>query len=231
MFGTCGCAGESATGDKTALNIHANDHQAGHNREFFLGSHILCLNLVGSPGSGKTKLLEKTMSLLHPDQPCHVIEGDQKRQQHAAASGVEPIQVNAGTGCYLDAAMVKQGTNHLNMKRGSFLFIESVGNLVCPALFDLGENAKVAFISVTEGDDKPLKYPCIFRIARLMIINKKDLLPHVAFDVDKCIAYARQVNPDIEVLQISTQTGEGIGAWLGWLQKQRKELFKLAFAS
>ena len=261
MCGICGCAGDSSADDDTALNLHAkgqiqtlalnkiqhkdqkhieqhllhaNDHQAEHNRELFLGNHILCLNLVSSPGSGKTKLLEKTLSLLHPDQPCYVIEGDQQTQQDAeriAATGVEAVQVNTGTGCHLDATMVQQGATHLNMKRGSFLFVENVGNLVCPALFDLGEDAKVALISVTEGEDKPLKYPHMFRASRLMIINKIDLLPYVEFDVDKCIAFAKQVNPEIEVLQMSAQSGEGIGDWLGWLQKQRQHLFKLASAS
>ncbi len=178
--------------------------------------------------------MEHTLAWLHPDQPCYVIEGDQQTDQDAqriAQTGVEAIQVNTGTGCHLDAQMVKQGMAHLDMQRGAFLFVENVGNLVCPALFDLGEAAKVAVISVTEGEDKPLKYPHMFKAATLMIINKIDLLPYVPFDVEKCIEYAKQVNPDLEVIQLSALNESGMSQWLGWLQVQRQQLFSLPSAS
>ncbi len=200
-----------------------NNHLADHNREDYAAQNIATFNLVSSPGSGKTTLLEKTLKRLIPDTPCAVIEGDQQTSHDAdriAATGAPVIQINTGTGCHLEADMTRKAAKTLELKNDSFLFIENVGNLVCPALFDLGERAKVAILSVTEGADKPLKYPHMFNASRLMIINKIDLLPYVEFDVEQCIAYARQVNPAIEVIQLSATKGDGMDTWLNWLGAQ-----------
>lgn len=173
---------------------------------------ILALNLVSSPGSGKTELLVKTIELLRQELPIAVIEGDQQTANDAErirAAGVKAMQVNTGKGCHLDAHMVGHALQDLQPEQGSMLFIENVGNLVCPAAFDLGEAHKVAILSVTEGEDKPVKYPDMFIASELMIVNKIDLLPYLDFDVGQCIAYARQVNPGIKVLQLSAKTGAG----------------------
>lgn len=201
-----------------------NNHIAAHNRAHFAGTSVLALNLVSSPGSGKTTLLTHTLTLLAGRVSCAVIEGDQQTTNDAdriRATGVPAIQVNTGKGCHLDAQMVHDAVHHLAPKNNSLLFIENVGNLVCPASFDLGERHKVAVLSVTEGEDKPLKYPHMFAASSLMILNKIDLLPYVSFDVDSCIANARQVNPQIEVIQLSATTGEGMDQWLAWLEQQR----------
>jgi hydrogenase nickel incorporation protein HypB len=186
---------------------------------------------VSSPGAGKTTLLTRTISDFHQGQASaqgdhltfSVIEGDQATSHDAErirATGCDVVQVNTGTGCHLDAAMVRRGVQSLQPPTHSVLMIENVGNLVCPALFDLGERAKVAILSVTEGDDKPLKYPHMFRASTLMLLNKIDLLPYVSFDVDRCLAYARQVNPDIQVFLVSATTGEGLEQWYNWLKQQ-----------
>lgn len=204
-----------------------NDHLALHNRERFHSLGVLALNLVSSPGSGKTTLLTRTATDLVGTMPIAVIEGDQQTALDAdriRATGVSAIQVNTGKGCHLDADMVRRALEALDLEQGTLLFIENVGNLVCPAAFDLGEAAKVAILSVTEGEDKPLKYPDMFRAASLMILNKSDLLPYVPFDVDKCIEYARRVNPHIEVLQLSAQSGDGLEAWYGWLRAKRLQI-------
>lgn len=201
-----------------------NDHLALHNRERFAGLGILAVNLVSSPGSGKTTLLARTAADLIKSMPVAVIEGDQQTALDAdriRATGVAAIQINTGKGCHLDADMVRRATDALDPEPGTLLFIENVGNLVCPAAFDLGEVAKIVILSVTEGEDKPLKYPDMFRAATLMILNKSDLLPYVPFSVEKCIENARRVNPGIEVLQLSALTGEGLEAWYGWLQTER----------
>jgi hydrogenase nickel incorporation protein HypB len=201
-----------------------NDHQAEHNRERFLALGILALNLVSSPGSGKTTLLTRTASDLIKKMPIAVIEGDQQTTLDAdriRETGVAAVQVNTGKGCHLDADMVRRATDTLAPQQGALMFIENVGNLVCPAAFDLGEAAKVVILSVTEGEDKPLKYPDMFCAARLMILNKSDLLPYVPFDVEKCIEHARRVNPDIEVLQLSALNGEGLDGWYAWIESQR----------
>ena len=203
-----------------------NDHLAQHNREDYLAQNIVALNLVSSPGSGKTTLLEKTLASLLPETPCAVIEGDQQTDNDAtriAATGAAVVQINTGTGCHLEADMVRKAGNTLALQPNSILFIENVGNLVCPALFDLGERDKVAILSVTEGADKPLKYPHMFRASSLMIINKTDLLPYVDFDVEQCIAFAKQVNPTIEVIQLSATKGQGMNDWLDWLQARAKQ--------
>lgn len=200
-----------------------NNRVAERNRGWFEGRNILALNLVSSPGSGKTTLLERTIRDLKDDIPIHVVEGDQETIHDAKrirATGCKVVQINTGTGCHLEADMLARGLKELNPPQNSILMIENVGNLVCPALFDLGERAKVAVLSVTEGEDKPLKYPHMFRAADVMILNKIDLLPYVEFSVDKCIEYARQVNPHIQVFQMSATRGEGLGSWYQWLKSE-----------
>ena len=199
-----------------------NNAYAAHNREAFAAQGVLALNLVSSPGSGKTTLLVKTIGALAGRLRIAVIEGDQQTSHDAErirATGAPAVQINTGKGCHLDAHMVGHAVEKLSLQRGQVLMIENVGNLVCPAAFDLGEAGKVVILSVTEGEDKPLKYPDMFRAARLMLINKCDLLPYVEFDVDQAIAYARRVNPLIEVLRVSATTGEGMPAWLDWIEK------------
>lgn len=199
-----------------------NDLIAAQNRGWLKGRHILALNLVSSPGSGKTTLLTRTIQDLQQEIPISVIEGDQETAndaQRIQATGCPVIQVNTGTGCHLEAAMIERGLETLNPPLNSLLMIENVGNLVCPALFDLGEQAKVAILSVTEGEDKPLKYPHMFKASQVMILTKIDLLPYVNFEVDRCLDYARQVNPTIEIFQVSTTTGEGLQTWYSWLRE------------
>ncbi|ELM3658242.1 hydrogenase nickel incorporation protein HypB [Edwardsiella piscicida] len=201
--------------------LSKNNALAEHNREHFTRQHIAALNLVSSPGSGKTTLLTETLKRIASRFPCAVIEGDQQTTNDAErirATGVSAIQVNTGKGCHLDAQMVHDAMHRLALPDHSLLFIENVGNLVCPASFDLGERHKVAVLSVTEGEDKPLKYPHMFAASSLMIINKIDLLPYLQFDVDACIANARRINPQIQVIQLSATSGEGMDAWLAWLE-------------
>jgi len=201
--------------------LSKNNAAAGENRAYFNARGILALNLVSSPGSGKTTLLVKTIECLAAEAAIAVVEGDQQTSNDAArirATGVPAIQVNTGKGCHLDADMVAHAVAHLRPGDDSVLFIENVGNLVCPAAFDLGEAHKVVILSVTEGEDKPLKYPDMFHAADLMIIAKIDLLPHVDFNVAETIANARKVNPRIRVLQLSARTGEGLDAWVQWIK-------------
>ncbi|MBB4286462.1 hydrogenase nickel incorporation protein HypB [Roseospira goensis] len=198
-----------------------NDRRAAGNRAWFGARGILTLNLVSAPGSGKTALLVRTLADLKETRPIAVIEGDQQTDLDAdriRAAGVPAVQVNTGRGCHLDAAMVGRAAATLDPPRGALLFVENVGNLVCPAAFDLGEAARVVVISVTEGEDKPLKYPDMIRTADLMLLNKVDLLPHVAFDVDRCIGFARRVNPDLIVLPVSATSGQGLDAWYAWIR-------------
>ena len=167
-------------------------------------------------------MLERTVIDLKGEFEIGVIEGDQETIHDAErirATGCKAVQINTGTGCHLEADMLERGLRSLNPAANSLLFIENVGNLVCPAMFDLGERAKVAILSVTEGEDKPLKYPHMFRASKLMILNKINLLPYVKFDVDRSIAFAREVNPAIEVLQVSATNGEGMNSWYDWLRK------------
>ncbi len=201
--------------------LSKNQLIAERNRGWLAAKGILALNLVSSPGSGKTTLLEQTVLALKNKFEIGVIEGDQETIHDAErirATGCKAVQINTGTGCHLEADMLERGIKSLEPASNSILFIENVGNLVCPALFDLGERAKVAILSVTEGEDKPLKYPHMFRASELMILNKIDLLPYVKFDVERSISYAREVNPHIEVLQVSATTGEGMSAWYEWLR-------------
>ncbi|MDX5629202.1 MULTISPECIES: hydrogenase nickel incorporation protein HypB [unclassified Brenneria] len=203
--------------------LSKNNHLAEHNREHFNAQNILALNLVSSPGSGKTTLLTATLNHISQKVPCAVIEGDQQTTNDAErirATGVAAIQVNTGKGCHLDAQMVHDAAHRLQLPDNSLLFIENVGNLVCPAGFDLGERAKVAVLSVTEGEDKPLKYPHMFAAASLMVINKIDLLPYLDFNLEACVANARRVNPDIQVIALSASHGDGMEEWIGWLEAQ-----------
>jgi hydrogenase nickel incorporation protein HypB len=204
------------------LNILAkNDDLAADNRLWLASRSITALNLMSSPGSGKTTLLVRTLRDLASERAVAVIEGDQETWLDAdriSATGAPVVQVNTGAGCHLDAEMMRSALDHLSLKDNSILFIENVGNLVCPAMFDLGESAKVVVISVTEGADKPLKYPQMFAGADLMIVNKVDLLPYVDFDVDACIRNARQVNPDLQSIALSATTGDGMAQWYGWIE-------------
>jgi hydrogenase nickel incorporation protein HypB len=197
-----------------------NDYAAG-NRRYFSTHGIFALNLVSSPGSGKTTLLVKTIAALNGTLPLAVIEGDQQTDNDAArirAAGAPALQINTGKGCHLDAHMVGQAVQRLGLKEDSLLLIENVGNLVCPSGFDLGEAHKVVIFSVTEGEDKPLKYPDMFRAADLMLLSKCDLLPYLDFDADLAVANARRVNPDIQVIRVSANNGEGMDKWLGWIK-------------
>ena len=217
--------------------LGANQRIADANRAHFAGHGVIAYNLVSSPGSGKTTLLCATIEALKvraPGLPVGVIEGDQQTTNDAdriRATGAPAIQINTGKGCHLDAPMIAEafarlplhghhhhhGHDHAHAADPSLLMIENVGNLVCPAMWDLGERAKIAILSVTEGEDKPVKYPDMFAAARLMVLTKVDLLPHLDFDVAQCIAFAQRVNPDIEVLLVSARTGVGMDAWLDWL--------------
>ncbi len=199
-----------------------NDLLAAQNRAWFAGREILALNLVSSPGSGKTSLLERSIRDLQSEMQFFVVEGDQATSHDGArirATGAAAVQINTGTGCHLEAGMIARAMEELKPGFGSTLMIENVGNLVCPALFDLGERAKVAILSVTEGEDKPLKYPHMFRAAEVMILNKIDLLPHLDLDLDLALENARRVNPRATVLQVSARTGEGMEHWYGWLRQ------------
>src|SRR3989338_6498121 len=213
-------AGEGAhdTGQARIIRVERdilakNDALAAVNRALFASRNILALNLVSSPGSGKTTLLVRTLRALKEKFPLAVIEGDQQTDNDAErirATGVEAIQINTGKGCHLDALMVEQAMQQIALPQGGVLFIENVGNLVCPAAFDLGEAAKVAMLSVTEGEDKPLKYPDMFAAAGVVLLNKVDLLPYLDFDVPLCIEYMRRINPGIRVILTSATSGAGM---------------------
>jgi len=243
MCTTCGC--ESHPHDHGPAHHHDHDHghdsgrlirierdilahndsHADENRKWLARRGIFALNLVSSPGSGKTALLCRTVQEIGGRYPVAVIEGDQQTSNDAdriRATGAPALQINTGKGCHLDAAMVGGALEKLAPVEDSVLFIENVGNLVCPAAFDLGEAYKVAILSVTEGEDKPLKYPDMFHAAGMMVLNKTDLLPHLDFDVAACVANARRVNPDIVVLQLSARTGEGMDSWLAWIAEGRR---------
>ena len=203
--------------------LSRNDQLATGNRSYFAGKNITAFNLVSSPGSGKTSLLEHSLHALKDQLPCAVIEGDQQTSNDAdriAATGVPVVQINTGKGCHLDADMIHRALPQLQLADNSLLFIENVGNLVCPALFDLGESLRVVIISVTEGDDKPLKYPDMFHTADICIINKIDLLPYVPFDVEQAEINARRINPKLQFYRLSAYTGEGMDAWTQFLRTQ-----------
>jgi hydrogenase nickel incorporation protein HypB len=249
MCATCGCGDDGAVitvaGDHQHEHEHQNHHHDGHthtetvsleqkvlqkndllaeqNRQWLAERDVLALNVTSSPGAGKTTLLERTIRELTADRPVAVIEGDQETlldAERIRAAGARAVQINTGAGCHLDADMIHRALHALEPESGSLLFIENVGNLVCPALFDLGEHSKVVVISVTEGADKPLKYPHMFAAAGLVIINKIDLLPYVDFDLEKCAGYARSVNPGVSILPLSATTGEGVPQWYEWVASQ-----------
>ncbi len=244
MCGTCGCSSPGATvahhedapeqGRVIALErdlLAKNDAIAARNRERLAHADSLALNLVSSPGAGKTTLLVATIRALAGRVPVAVVEGDQASELDAArirATGVPALQVNTGKGCHLDAAMIARALDRDIAPAHGVLFIENVGNLVCPAGFDLGEAAKVVVASVTDGDDKPLKYPDIFAAADLVLVNKADLMDHVAFDLERFTAHARRVKPGTEVLPLSAATGVGLDAWLDWLARTRARVHAAA---
>ena len=198
-----------------------NDARAAENRAWLAARGIFALNLVSSPGSGKTSLLVRTLQLLGERVPAAVIEGDQQTEfdaERIRATGVPALQINTGKGCHLDADMVARALLRMALAEDSLLLIENVGNLVCPAAFDLGEAHKVAILSVTEGEDKPLKYPDMFAAADLMLLNKVDLLPYLSFDAERAIAFALRVNPRLRVLRTSATSGEGLDEWIAWIE-------------
>ncbi|OBF37756.1 hydrogenase accessory protein HypB [Mycobacterium sp. ACS1612] len=245
MCATCGCGDDGAT-VMVASGAHPHDHGphtetvtleqkvlarndeiAEHNRQWLAERAILALNMTSSPGAGKTTLLERTVRELGGDYPVAVIEGDQETlldAERIRAAGARAVQVNTGAGCHLDADMVHRALHALEPDPRSLLFIENVGNLVCPALFDLGERSKVVVISVTEGHDKPLKYPHMFAAAGLVVINKIDLVPYVNFDLETCFGFARSVNPRVEILPVSATSGEGLAAWYDWIRTEIRVL-------
>jgi hydrogenase nickel incorporation protein HypB len=246
MCGTCGCGDDgiriTKPGDKQEHDhsehhhhhehdrevileqdvLHKNNLLAERNRGFFEGKNIRAINLVSSPGSGKTTLLERTITDLKGELPFYIVEGDQQTMNDAeriSATRAPVVQVNTGSGCHLDASMVNRAIKELDIKDDSILVIENVGNLVCPSMFDLGESTRVVVISVTEGDDKPIKYPDMFRTSDVCIINKTDLLPYVDFDVEKAKEYALRVNHHLKFFEVSAKSGEGMDAWYTWLRQ------------
>lgn len=226
MCVTCGC--DTDHNEKKLINVerdilHENNLLAQRNRGYFDAKSIFALNLVSSPGSGKTTLLERTLTDLKGELRFAVIEGDQQTANDADrihATGTKVAQINTGKGCHLDADMIFHTIPGMKLEDHSILFIENVGNLVCPAMFDLGEQDRVVVISVTEGDDKPLKYPDMFSSADICIINKIDLLPYVKFDMDAVKANAKKTNPNLEIIELSCTSGEGMETWYQWLKSK-----------
>jgi hydrogenase nickel incorporation protein HypB len=235
MCTTCGCettelhAHSHAHGAQESRHVQVeedilakNNAFASRNRAQWQARGIFAINLVSSPGSGKTTLLVRSIERLGGRLPLAVIEGDQQTSHDAErirASGARAVQINTGKGCHLDASLVGYACDQLEPANASLLLIENVGNLVCPAEFDLGEAHKVVILSVTEGEDKPLKYPNMFAAADLMVLAKTDLLPYVEFDVERCVQYARRVNPRIGVMRLSALKGDGMDEWLAWLER------------
>lgn len=207
--------------------LQHNDLMASRNRGYFEAKELYVINLVSSPGSGKTSILERTLADLKDQLDFAVIEGDQQTLQDANridALNVPVIQINTGKGCHLESDMIHNAVKQLSPKDGSVLMIENVGNLVCPSMFDLGERKRVVIISTTEGEDKPLKYPDMFLSSDICIINKIDLLPYLDFDLDKLKSYALQVNPKLEFFEVSATKGEGMEIWYEWLKKEQSNV-------
>jgi hydrogenase nickel incorporation protein HypB len=214
--------------------LERNDRLAADNRRWLRARGILALNLMAGPGAGKTTLLERTIRDVGAELDLTVIEGDQATAHDALrirAAGGRAVQINTGAGCHLDAGMVAAALAELAPAAGSLVVVENVGNLVCPALFDLGEHVKVVVVSVTDGDDKPLKYPHMFRASELMLINKVDLLPYVRFDVGQCMAHARAVNARLRSFELSATRGDGLAAWYGWLRELGSRVRRQAVAA
>jgi len=232
MCSTCGCHDHSHThGENLRLVkveqdlLAKNDRHAAANREWLAARGVTMINLMASPGAGKTSLLVRTLRDLRDGMPFAVIEGDQQTRLDAdriEACGVPAVQVNTGKGCHLDAHQVGHALADLDPPPGTVVWVENVGNLVCPAGFDLGETARVVLLSVTEGDDKPLKYPPMFHSADLVVLTKTDLLPYVDFDVARCLDRARRLRPGVPVLQASAKSGAGLEDWYRWLSAQRQ---------
>lgn len=203
--------------------LQYNQQFANANRDYFRDRGILAVNVMSSPGAGKTTLLAHTLSTLRASGSCFVIVADQQTHRDAerlSASGVPAWQINTGKGCHLDAHQLSHALESLALPMGTLLFIENVGNLVCPALFDLGETLKVVLLSVTEGDDKPLKYPHMFHAADLVVLTKIDLLPYVDFNIEQCLSYIQQINPHTPVLQLSVSTGQQLSDWYDFIKKR-----------
>ncbi|WP_410608091.1 hydrogenase nickel incorporation protein HypB [Amycolatopsis sp. lyj-109] len=227
MCDTCGCSDSDVRITDHAHTVvmeqdilAKNDELASHNRAHLRDGDVFAINLMSSPGAGKTTLLERTIRDL--DTPCAVIEGDQETlldAERIKATGAPVVQINTGAGCHLDASMLHRALHSLAPAPGSTLFIENVGNLVCPALFDLGEAARVVVLSVTEGPGKPLKYPHMFAATDLVLLNKVDLLPYVDFDVGEFERDTRRVNPSATILQVSATRGDGLTGWYDWLRR------------
>ena len=207
---------------KVVKNIlEANEVIASQNKKLFVDRGIYVMNLMGSPGAGKTTLLERTVNNLKDKKKIAVIEGDIETSRDAeriAAHGVPSLQINTGGACHLDGNMVRKGIEEFDLDQVEFLIVENVGNLVCPAEFNIGENDKVMIISVTEGDDKPLKYPLMFQVSSVLLLNKIDLLPYLDFNVERFMGDALKVNPKLRILQISCKTGEGLSDWTNWIE-------------
>ena len=230
MCATCGCGEHEHSHPRTTITLEQrvlakNDDLAGINRARLAERGMLALNLMSSPGAGKTTLLERTIADTAGRWPLAVVEGDQATPLDAERirrTGCPVVQINTGAGCHLDAGMVGGALGELDAADGSVVFVENVGNLVCPALFDLGEDGKVVVVSVTEGTDKPLKYPHMFAVADLVLVNKIDLMPYVDFDLGACRSHVRSVNPGAAVVPLSATTGENVGAWYDWLGDRRR---------
>ena len=221
MCDTCGCGDPELVSVDLHENILAgNATQAAHNREHFAASGILAVNLMGSPGSGKTALLEATARAM-PGHRLAALSGDLATDhdgERLRAAGIPAATITTGSACHLDAKLVHHALHHLDLGGADTLVVENVGNLVCPAIYDLGEAANVVALSVTEGEDKPLKYPDMFAAADVMLLNKCDLLPHLDFDIDLAEANARRINPELRIFRVSARSGEGLAAWLAWVQ-------------
>lgn len=236
MCVTCGCSGDAGHHHEhksdhhhDVVNLEAeilaeNNNYATQNHAFFQSKKSLALNFVSSPGSGKTTLLEETIKQMSPKHNIYVVEGDQHTELDANRirnAGAQAYQIQTGKACHLDGHMVGHALEHLDIKPDSFVFIENVGNLICPALFDLGEHARVVLISITEGEDKPLKYPDMFFGADLVLVTKIDLLPYLKFDLDACIANIRKINPKAKILQLSSTNQTGFDSWIQWLHSAK----------
>ncbi|MCX8049659.1 MAG: hydrogenase nickel incorporation protein HypB [Methylohalobius sp.] len=229
MCESCGCSGEHPHLHQSTLRrlqveenlLAVNDRYAQANRKWLAERGIQMINFMASPGAGKTSLLVKTLTDLAGQLSCAVIEGDQQTSLDAErirACGIPAVQVNTGKSCHLDAHQVGHALVEFDLPTGAWVFIENVGNLVCPAGFDLGESKRVVLLSVTEGDDKPLKYPYMFHRADLVLVTKIDLLPYVDFDLERCTEHARRLRPEVEVFALSAKSGEGMAAWYAWLR-------------
>ncbi len=223
MCSECGCGHTKKILEVSSKILEENDLQAEKNREHFSRHHILAVNLMSSPGAGKTTLLEKTADLLRGEFRIGVVEGDLETSRDTdrlRARGVPVVQITTGQACHLDAFMVHEGIHSLPLEDLDIVFIENVGNLVCPASYDVGAHLNVVLLSVTEGDDKPEKYPIIFRSADLMLITKTDLLPYVDFSIERAVKLAKTVNPSIDVILVSSKTEEGMEEWLNYIKKR-----------